>query len=175
MLIGKLHMVSTNILEDKNIFPLEVEIELKKWLSRYSFNQKKSILIPALHILQDYNSGYLTVDLLDKLALYLSVKTIWVYEVVKFYTMFSLKPMGCHKIDICDNISCMLSGAKNIINFIENTLCIKVGETTQDGKITLRTVECQGSCCSAPVLLVDKIFYDYLTINKVKDIIKNLE
>jgi NADH-quinone oxidoreductase subunit E len=69
----------------------------------------------------------------------------------------------------------MLSGAKNIINFIEDFLRIKVGETTQDRKITLRTVECQGSCCSAPVLLVDKIFYDHLTISKVKDIIKSLE
>jgi NADH-quinone oxidoreductase subunit E len=163
------------LLNKEGLFPLLVQIELNKWLSRYNSNQKRSIIIPALHILQDYNGGYLTTDLLDRLALYLSIKAIWIYEVVKFYTMFSLKPTGCHRIDVCDNVVCLLNGARDIISCIQDKLRIKVGQTTRDSNITLRTVECQASCCSAPVLLVDKVFFSNVTVNKVINIVKSLE
>ncbi|MCF6764305.1 NAD(P)H-dependent oxidoreductase subunit E [Thiotrichales bacterium 19S3-7] len=161
--------------EYKNIFSEDIERKLHHWVKKYPEDQKCSAVIPALHILQDYHGGYLTVDLMDSLAVYLEMPNISVYEVATFYSMYDLKEVGRHKLNVCTNISCMLNGAKDIIHHIEKRLGIKPGETTADGRITFREVECQGACCGAPMLEVDKQFYENLTPEKVDQIIDNLE
>ena len=112
---------------------------------------------------------------MEKLAQYLEVPQASVYEVATFYSMYDLQEVGRHKLNVCTNLSCMLNGAKKIMTHIENRLGIKAGETTADGRITLRSVECQGACCGAPMLEVDKVFYENLSIAKVDQIIDSLE
>ena len=159
----------------KATFPPEVTAQLESWLTRYPKNQKQSVIIPGLHILQDYNGGYLTTELMAQLAHFLEVPETSVYEVATFYSMYQLKPVGRHKLNVCDNISCLLKGAKDIITHIERKLGISTGQTTSDGRITLQSVECQGACCGAPMLEVDKVFYENLTIDKVDQILTALE
>ncbi|WP_119343650.1 NADH-quinone oxidoreductase subunit NuoE family protein [Facilibium subflavum] len=161
--------------EQKQLFSQEIINALKAWEVRYPQNQKKSVILPGLHVLQDHNGGYLTVQLMDNLARYLGVDNASVYEVATFYSMYDLEPVGRHKLNVCTNVSCMLNGAKEIVRYIENKLGIKAGQTTADGRVTLRTVECQGACCGAPMLEVDKVFYENLDFEKVDQLLDNLE
>lgn len=157
------------------LFSKEVQDKLEWWLAKYPADQRGSAIIPGLHVVQDAHNGSLTTALMDDLAAYLRVERADVYEVATFYGMYDLNPVGRHKLNVCDNISCMLNGAGEIIKHIEKRLNIKKGQTTADGRITLRTVECQGACCGAPMLEVDKVFYENLTIEKVDAIIDGLE
>ncbi len=163
------------MLNKKEIFPAHITELLENWEKRYPVNQKRSVIIPGLHVLQDYNNGYLSEELMEKLAQYLEVPQASVYEVATFYSMYDLHEVGRHKLNVCTNLSCMLNGAKKIMTHIENRLRIKAGETTADGRITLRSVECQGACCGAPMLEMDKVFYENLSIAKVDQIIDSLE
>ena len=160
---------------NKTDFPAEITAQLEHWLTRYPKNQRQSAVIPGLHILQDYNGGYLTTRLMEQLAHFLEIPVASVYEVATFYSMYELEPVGRHKVNVCDNISCLLKGAKEIIAHIEKKLGITTGQTTKDGRITLQSVECQGACCGAPMLEVDKVFYENLTIDKVDQILADLE
>ena len=163
------------MLERQKIFSPEITTKLEEWEKRYPKTQKRSVIIPGLHVLQDHNGGYLTVELMENLAQYLEVPQASVFEVATFYGMYDLEKVGRHKLNVCTNVSCMLNGAKKLMNHIEKRLDIKVGQTTADGRITLRAVECQGACCGAPMLEVDKVFHENLTIDKVDQIIDSLE
>ena len=149
--------------------------DIDRVVSKFPADQKRSAILEGLHILQDENGGFLTDDLQTALAEYLQVTKVNVYEVATFYSMYELNPIGRHKLNVCTNISCMLNGAKEIMLHIENKLSIKPGQTTKDGRITLKEVECQGACCGSPMLEVDKIFYENLTIEKVNHLIDSLE
>ena len=156
-------------------FSQEIIDQLEFWLAKYPGDQRQSAVIPGLHVLQNMQGGFLTTDLMDSLAAYIGMPKIAVYEVATFYGMYDLSPVGKHKVNVCDNISCMLNGAGEIIDHISKRLSIKPGETTKDGQITLKTVECQGACCGAPMLEVDEVFYEKLTTEAVDKIIDNLE
>jgi NADH-quinone oxidoreductase subunit E len=162
-------------LEKNKLFSQVITEKLKLWESKYPSDKKSSVILPGLHVLQEENLGFLTNDLMDKLALYLGVPESSVYEVATFYSMYELSPIGRHKINICTNVSCILNGARTIISHIEKKLGIKMGATTEDNRITLKSVECQGACCGAPMLEVDKVFYEKLTIEKVEKIIDSLK
>ena len=149
--------------------------DINKVVSKFPSDQSKSAILEGLHILQDDNGGFLTDDLQVALSEYLQVAKVDVYEVATFYCMYELKPVGRHKLNVCTNISCMLNGAYDILNYVEKKLGVKPGQTTKDGRITLKEVECQGACCGSPMLEVDKIFYENLTIEKVNQIIDSLE
>jgi NADH-quinone oxidoreductase subunit E len=149
--------------------------DIDRVISKFPADQKRSAILEGLHVLQDQNGGFLTDDLQTALAEYLQVTKVDVYEVSTFYSMYELNPIGRHKLNVCTNISCMLNGAKDIMSHIENKLSIKPGETTKDGRITLKEVECQGACCGSPMLEVDKVFYENLTIEKVNHLIDSLE
>ena len=156
-------------------FPQEISEKLENFLTRYPENQRQSAVIAGLHVLQDYNSGYLTIELMERLSHFLDIPLSSVCEVATFYSMYQLKPVGRHTVNVCNNISCLLKGSKEIIKHIEKKLCITTGKMTVDGRITLQSVECQGACCGAPMLEVDKVFHENLTINKVNKILDNLE
>lgn len=161
--------------EYKNLFSEAIEKKLHRWVKKFPDEQKQSAVIPGLHILQDEHGGYLTKDLMDLLANYLEMPNIKVYEVASFYSMYDLDEVGRHKLNVCTNISCLLRGSKEIVAHIEKRLGIKMGETTKDGRITFRQVECQGACTGAPMLEVDKQFYENLTCEKVDQILDSLE
>ena len=115
-------------------------------------------------------------ELMDAVADYLDLPRIWVYEAATFYSMFETKPVGRHSISVCTNISCMLCGGDEILAHIENKLGIKVGESTPDQRIFLKPEEeCLAACCGAPMMMVDHVYYEKLTTDKVDEIIDGLE
>ena len=140
-------------------------------IARYPADKKKSALIPLLHLAQDENEGWLSVETMDYVASVLGILPIEVYEVASFYSMFNLKKRGNCLIEVCRTSSCWLSGAEDIVRHVEKRLGIKDGETTPDGKFTLKTVECLGACGYAPMLQVGDKFHEHLTIEKVDALI----
>lgn len=145
------------------------------WLTKYPQDQKRSAVLPALHIVQEQNGGWLSEPLMDAVAEYLAIPRIAVYEVATFYSMYELNPVGKHKICICTNISCMLRGSEQMVEHLQKRLGIQFGETTADGKFTLKEVECMAACAGAPMMQIDKTYYENLTPEKIDHILENLE
>ena len=141
-------------------------------ISHYPEGKQKSALLPVLHEVQDAHDNWLSIELQDKVAEILQIKPIEVYEVVTFYTMFNIEPVGNYVFEVCRTGPCMLIGSDNIISYIENKLDIKVGETTKDGMFTLKTAECLGACGYAPMLQCGKKYHEHLTPEKVDQLIE---
>ncbi|WP_455206708.1 NADH-quinone oxidoreductase subunit NuoE [Kaarinaea lacus] len=148
---------------------------IDKWIAKYPAENRQAAVIPALHIVQDANAGYLTTPLMDEIAQYLGMPEIAVYEVASFYSMFEHKPVGKHKISICTNISCMLLGSEEIVKHLEKKFGIKLGQTTPDGKYTIKEVECLGACVGAPMCLIGRDYHEHLTPEKIDAILEKLD
>lgn len=149
--------------------------EIDKWIAKYPKEQRQSAVLPALHIVQDGNEGWLPREMLDSVADYLEMPRIAVYEVATFYSMFDLEKVGANKINVCTNVSCQLRGSEQVVEQFENRLGVKLGETTDDGKFTLREVECLGACTNAPMCQINKTYYENLTPEKVDEILEELK
>lgn len=148
---------------------------IDKWIAKYPAENRQAAVIPALHIVQDANAGHLTTALMDEVAEYLGMPEIAVYEVASFYSMFEHKPVGKHKISICTNISCMLLGSEEIVKHLEKKFGIKLGQTTPDGKFTIKEVECLGACVGAPMCLIGRDYHEHLTPEKIDAILEKLD
>ncbi len=159
----------------EQLFTADIRQQLDFWIAKYPPGQAQSAVIPALHILQENNDGWLSKPLMQALAIYLVMSEIGVYEVATFYTMYELQPTGRHKISLCTNISCQLCGSEKIADHIQQKLGIGFGETTDDGKFTLKEVECLGACVGAPMLLLGKQYHEYLTPEKVDAILDGVK
>lgn len=122
------------------LFSEAIRQQLDSWISKYPPGQAQSAVIPALHILQDAHEGWVSEGVMRALAEYLDIPVISVFEVATFYTMFELKPVGQHKISLCTNISCQLCGSEDIAKHIQKKLGVGFGQTTADGKFTLKEV-----------------------------------
>ena len=109
---------------------------------------------------------------MDYVAELLNIKSIEVYEVATFYSMFNLKPVGKYLFEVCHTGPCMVSGSDNIVQYIQEKLSIKPGETTADGLFTLKTVECLGACGYAPMMQLGKHYREHLTKEKVDAIVE---
>lgn len=145
-------------------------------MENYPSGQKRSTVLAALHEVQHENKGFLTEALMDAVAGYLQMPRIAVYEVASFYSMFETKPVGRHSISICTNVSCMLRGSDAIVEHVEKTLGIKTGESTLDGRIYLKEEEeCLAACCAAPMMMVDHVYHENLTTDKVDEILATLK
>ena len=120
--------------------------KVREIIERYPEGKQKSALLPVLHLAQEENGGWLSVEAMDHVADLLQLKRIEVYEVATFYSMYNLKPVGRYVFEVCQTGPCMLNGSDGIIEYIKKTLGIGVGETTADGLFTLKTVECLGAC-----------------------------
>ena len=153
-----------------------VREEIEHWKARFPEDRQRSAVIGALHAVQHENNGYLTPELMDAVAEYLGLPNIHVYEVATFYSMFQTKPVGRHNVAICTNVSCMLRGAEEIVEHVENKLGVKLGESTRDGRIYLkREEECLAACCGAPMMMVDHDYHENLTKEQVDDILDGLD
>ena len=150
--------------------------EIDQLLSHFPADQKKSALLGALNIVQHENKGFLTEELMEAVADYLELAKIEVYEVASFYSMYELKPVARNNVAICTNISCMLMGSQNIVDHVENKLNIKIGESTDDGRIYLKKEEeCLAACAGGPMMQVNHVYYENLTPEKVDEILDGLE
>jgi len=130
----------------------------------------------ALRIVQKERGGHIVKEDMCELAGILEMQPAEVNAAATFYTMYNVnKPVGKHHIQVCRNISCSLMGAEHIIKHLERALDIKTGETTPDRKYTLSTVECLGSCATAPMMQINDDYYENLNEQKVDEILKNLK
>lgn len=148
---------------------------IDRWIAKYPADQKQAAVMGALNIVQRQNGGWLTTELMDAVAAYLEMPPIAVYEVATFYTMYDLKPVGRHKIYVCTNISCMLCGSGVIVEHLEKKLDVKLGETTADGKFTVKEAECLAACGGGPMFMLDDEYHENLTPDKVDAILAKLD
>lgn len=168
--------MAARIEENKvNLLSEESRAEIDTWIAKYPEEQKQSAVMPALRIVQEANGGWLTTELMDAIADYLQMPPIAVYEVASFYSMYEHKPVGRHKICVCTNISCLLRGSDQVVGHLENKLGIKMGQTTPDGKFTLKVVECLGACVGAPMFQIGREYYENLTPEKIDAILEKLD
>lgn len=150
--------------------------EIDRWLAKYPPEQKRSAVLAALREVQHENQGYLTVPLMDAVADYLGLPPIAVYEVASFYSMFETESVGRHSVSICTNISCMLRGADDLVAHVESKLGIRLGQSTPDGRIHLKCEEeCLAACCGAPMMMVDHVYHENLTPERVDAILDDLK
>jgi len=153
-----------------------VKVEIDRWIAKYPADRKQSAVLAAMREVQHENQGYLTIELMDAVAEYLDMPDIAVYEVGSFYSMLETEKCGRHSISVCTNISCMLNGSDEIMQHIENKLGIKEGESTEDGRYHIKQEEeCLAACCGAPMMMVDHIYHENLTPEKVDEILDKLE
>jgi NADH-quinone oxidoreductase subunit E len=150
--------------------------EIDHWVAKFPVGRQRSAVISALRAAQEQNHGHLTVPLMDAVAAYLQLPPIQVYEVASFYSMFETHPCGRHHVSICTNISCMLRGGEELVAHVEQRLGIKLGESTSDGRIFLKQEEeCLAACTGAPMMMVDHVYHEYLTTEKVDQILDELK
>ena len=158
-----------------NLITEESRADIDQWIAKYPADRRESACMPALRILQEQNGGWLTTELMDAVAEYLDMPAIAVYEVATFYSMYEMKPVGRHKICVCTNISCLLCGSDDIVKHLNDKLGIKFGEITEDGKFSLKEVECLGACAGAPMMQIDRKYHENLTPEKIDAILDSLE
>ena len=150
--------------------------EIDHWRSKYPDERRRSAVMGALRAAQHQNQGFLTEELMDAVAVYLDLPSIYVYEAASFYSMYETKPVGRHSISVCTNISCMLRGGDELQSHIENKLGIKVGESTPDGKFYLKCEEeCLAACCGAPMMMVNHVYHEKLTPADVDAVLDALD
>jgi NADH-quinone oxidoreductase E subunit len=138
------------------------------------YPQRKSAILPALT--EAYRQvGHLNDDIYREISKIINIPYLEIAEAATFYTMFPKKPVGRYLIQVCHNISCSLLGADSLIAYLEQKLGIKKGETTPNNLFTLISVECLGSCATAPMMQINNDFYENLTREKVDRILEQLE
>ena len=149
---------------------------IDSWVAKFPAERSRSAVLAALTEVQHENQGYLTTPLMDAVAAYLGLPTIAVYEVASFYSMYETAPCGRNNVAVCTNVSCMLRGSDEIVSHIESKLGIKTGESTADGRIFLKPEEeCLAACCGAPMMQVNHVYYENLTIERVDSILDELK
>lgn len=134
---------------------------------------KRSAVLPSLYLAQA-EQGYVTKEAMTEIAELLSVPPIQVYESATFYTMYNKKPVGRNHIQVCTNLSCSLLGAEHIVEYISKKIGVSKGQTTEDKRFTLSTVECLGSCGTAPMMQINDDYHEDLTEEKIDKILDGL-
>ena len=157
-------------------FSNELIKQFDEIVTRYPEGKQKSALLPILHLVQA-EFGWVSTTAMDKVADYLDILPIEVYEVATFYTMFFLQPQGKYVLEVCRTGPCSLVGAEKMMQHIEKKLGIKEGEVTKDGLFSWRGVECLAACGMAPVLQIgpDYTYYEHLTTEKVDVLVDELK
>ncbi len=149
--------------------------KIDRELTKYPADQKQSACMSALAIAQDEH-GWLSSELMDEVAQYLGMAPVAVYEVATFYNMYNLKPTGKHKVTVCTNLPCALSGGADAADYLKGKLGIDFRETTADGQFTLMEGECMGACGDAPVLLVNnKRMCSFMSNEKLDALVEELK
>jgi NADH-quinone oxidoreductase E subunit len=138
------------------------------------FPDSRSAILPALRLAQEQNGGWLTLESFQLVGDALGLTPAYCQAVASFYDMFHLAPTGQHTIEVCTNLSCALSGAQQVVEAFESELGIGLGETTGDGAITFRAVECLGGCGYATVVAVDNRYREHVKPEDVPSIVESV-
>lgn len=153
-------------------FSAEVVEEMRSHLAKYPPERSRSALIPLLFVIQR-ERGYVDNAGVNFLANFLGLEVTDVWETATFYSMFNLRPVGRHHIQICKTLSCRIMGEPEITEHVCSKLGIHPGETTPDGKFTVSLVECLGSCGTAPMMQIGFDYHEDLTVEKVDRILED--
>jgi NADH-quinone oxidoreductase subunit E len=151
-------------------FSPEIIDEMKMHVAKYPADRTRSALIPLLMLVQR-ERGWIDNPGVNFLAKFLNLRVTDVWETATFYSMFNLRPIGRHHIQICKTLSCKIMGEPEITDHICSKLGIHPGETTADGKFTVSLVECLGSCGTAPMMQIGFDYHEDLTVEKVDKIL----
>jgi NADH-quinone oxidoreductase subunit E len=146
--------------------------ELRALGERYP--DARTAILPALRLAQEQNGGWLTTESFEQVGEALGLTPAYCQAVASFYDMFHLAPVGRHSVEVCTNLSCALVGAQQVVEAFESELGVAPGETTEDGEITLRTVECLGGCGYATVVAVDHRYHQHVKPDDVPEIVRGL-
>src|SRR5918999_3827905 len=153
-------------------FSPEAYKKFEEIIARYP--RKEAAMLPVLYLVQR-EFGHIGPEAIDYVARLMGQSPARVYGVVSFYTMFNMKPIGRHHIQVCRTLSCALGGAEKITDFIKKKLAIELGQTTADGRFTLSEVECLASCGTAPMMQINDDYYENLNKEKVTEILDGLK
>jgi NADH-quinone oxidoreductase subunit E len=135
--------------------------EFEKLRERFPEGFESSLVLPCLRRIQE-DRGYVADSDIEELAAYLGVPQIQIEEVLSFYTQFRRKPIGRWHLQMCHNVSCSMRGAERLLDHVQKRIGVGPGETTPDGRFTLSTVECLGSCGTAPMMMVNEAYHENL-------------
>jgi len=157
-------------------FSPELVAKFDDIVSRYPEGKQKSALLPILHLVQA-EFGWVSAPAMDKVADYLKIQDIEVYEVATFYSMYFMRPQGKYMLEVCRTGPCCLVGAEKVMDHIEQKLGVKEGDVTPDGLFSWRGVECLAACGYGPVLQIspEYTFYEKLTNESVDQLISDLK
>jgi len=147
--------------------------EFDKLKKRFPPGFESSLVLPCVRRIQE-DRGFVADSDIDGLVEYLGVPRIQIEEVLSYYTQFRRKPIGRWHLQTCRNVSCSMCGAERLMDHIKGTLGIEAGETTADGRFTFSTVECLGSCGTAPVMMVNETYHESMSPAKVDALLKEL-
>ena len=149
--------------------------QIDREVAKYPPDQKQSAVMSALRIAQ-VETGWLPKEMIEYVAAYLDMPAIAAFEVASFYNMYDIEPVGKHKISVCTNLPCALSGGVHAADYLKQKLGIDFNETTADGKFTLKEGECMGACGDAPVLLVNNHrMCSWMTTEKIDQMLADLD
>ena len=149
--------------------------KVKTIIDKYPSGKQQSAVIPVLDLAQRQNKGWLTKNIIEKVAETLSMSFIRVMEVASFYSMFNLEPVGKNFIQICRTTPCWLRGSDKLLEVAKNVTGCNLGETSKDDKFTLVEVECLGACCNAPMIQINDYYYEDLTEENFKHLLLKLK
>ena len=148
--------------------------EFDRLRKRFPEGFDSSLVLPCLRRIQE-DRGFVAEEDIDGLAAYLSVPRIQIEEVLSFYTQFRREPVGRWHLEVCRNVSCSMRGAERLLGHLQHKLGVEPGETTDDGRFTLKTCECLGSCGTAPVLVVNDEYHENMSVEKVDSLLGRLD
>jgi NADH dehydrogenase (ubiquinone) flavoprotein 2 len=155
-------------------FPQSLRPQADKIIAKYPQGRQASAVLPLLDLVQRQNGGWITTEMVTAVAEYLEMAPIRVYEVATFYTMINLEPVGDTVVEVCTTTPCWLRGCDGIVQACEETLGIKLGESTEDGRFTLREVECLGACVNAPIVRIGDDYYEDLDPDRTRAILNSI-
>jgi NADH-quinone oxidoreductase subunit E len=149
--------------------------EIDRWTAKFPPDRRRSALLSALTFVQRENGGWLTPELMEAVADYLGVPPVAAEEVATFYSLYDLAPVGRHKIYVCNSISCWLCGSERILQHLQQRLGVKIGETTSDGRFTLKQAECLAACGGAPAVYANGEYHENMTPEKMDALLARLK
>jgi NADH-quinone oxidoreductase subunit E len=148
--------------------------EFEKLRERFPEGFESSLVLPCLRRIQE-DRGYVADPDIEELAAYLGVPQIQIEEVLSFYTQFRRRPIGRWHLQMCHNVSCSMRGAERLLDHVQKRIGVGPGETTPDGRFTLSTVECLGSCGTAPMMMVNEAYHENLTSERLDELLEGLK
>jgi NADH-quinone oxidoreductase subunit E len=138
------------------------------------YPHKRSAVMDALRLAQEENGGWLSPETLRQVADAMDETPAYCQAIASFYDMYHLEPVGRHLVEVCTNLSCALAGAQAVLDTFSGELGVRPGETSEDGEVTLRAIECAGGCGRAPVVVIDHVYHEPVQRDDVAGLVEGL-